>query len=493
MLQLGRVVMSKISKKAIFISAILGSVALLPLTTKDANALTLRQAISKAMQTNPEILKSIENREATEFELMQARSAFLPSVDLEASKGKRRLNSPSRRSLGVQDDTLRSRDASVVLSWDLFDGGAKRAEVDKQASRVDGASFRVLERTEAIALAISQEYLEILLQNEVVGITKENHRVLGQIVDDISENVRAGILTSADTVQGQERLQASRVQLIQAQQDLVDAKIRFKRLVGVSLSNPKYPSSIRRYVPKSVNAALSQAVQLNPRLASTTADIDSANADVKAARSAFLPRVTFEARARHGIDVDGSQGETNDVEGKLVARWNLFRGGRDVAAVQEGIRRVGESQADRDIALREVKEAIEAAWNSRSKRAEAARELARQAKLNGELVSSYRSQFRVGSRSLLDVLSAQATRFDSEIEARTARYASIFAEYQILASVGGLTYALQTEVPEQTDAYARIEFGVQSVGDVLPPNFKRLPSRQVAGDPFDLLSGIDLD
>ena len=60
-------------------------------------ALTLEQAISIALDSNPEIGQAIENREAIEFELRQARGLYMPRVDFEASAGPRKLDSPGRR------------------------------------------------------------------------------------------------------------------------------------------------------------------------------------------------------------------------------------------------------------------------------------------------------------------------------------------------------------------------------------------------------------
>ena len=57
------------------------------LTCANANALTLKEAMAVAVESNPEIGQAIENREAIEFELRQAKGLYLPSVDLEASDG----------------------------------------------------------------------------------------------------------------------------------------------------------------------------------------------------------------------------------------------------------------------------------------------------------------------------------------------------------------------------------------------------------------------
>ncbi|WP_422370457.1 TolC family outer membrane protein [Hoeflea sp.] len=453
-----------------------------------ASALTLKEAVDEALKSNPEILQSVQNREAVEFELRQARGLYLPTLDLVASAGSRRLDSPGRRRLGNDDDSLDAADVGLTFTQTLFDGGARRSEVERQAARVDGASFRVAERSEAIALAVSQEYFEILLQAEIVEIARKNANVLSSIVSDISSGVSGGTLTSADRTQGRERLLSAQARLKEAEEDLAQAQIRFLRLVGIRLGKMKYPSPIAKALPRSAAEAVDIAQRQSPRIAAARADVDAADAFARGARAAYLPVVSFEANARVGEDIDGSEGRTSDLEAKVVARWNLYRGGRDVAAEQERIRRASETRMQNVLVHREVQESIQSAWNKRAKRAEQAGLLREQSSASGMLVSSYREQFRVGERSLLDVLSAQNTRFNTEVLAKTAQYAAVYADYQTLAAMGGLVAALNLESAPQSEAYARDEF--QAVSHETEPAYKRLPSRQVRGAPFDLLAPV---
>jgi outer membrane protein, adhesin transport system len=78
-----------------------------------AQALTLEQAVSVALDSNPEIGQAVENREAIEFELRQARGLYLPRVDALGSVGQRRLDSPGRRLAGIDNQTLDAREVGV--------------------------------------------------------------------------------------------------------------------------------------------------------------------------------------------------------------------------------------------------------------------------------------------------------------------------------------------------------------------------------------------
>ncbi|WP_275754087.1 TolC family outer membrane protein [Hoeflea sp. YIM 152468] len=450
--------------------------------------MTLKEAVNEALRSNPEILMSAQNREATEFELRQARGLYLPTLDLEASAGGRKLDSPGRRRLGEEDKTLDAADVGLTFTQTLFDGGSRRAEVQRQAARVDGASFRVAERSEAIALSVSQEYFEILLQAEIVAIARKNAGVLSTIVNDISSGVSGGTLTSADRTQGRERLLSAKARLREAEEDLAQAQIRFLRLVGVKLGSMKHPPSISKALPHSVTEAVDIARRQSPRLAASGADIDAADALARGAKAAYLPTISFEAKARVGHDIDGAEGRTSDLEAKVVARWNLYRGGRDQAVEQERIRRAGETRMENVLAHREVQESIQSAWDKRSKRAQQASILSEQVRASGTLVEAYREQFRVGERSLLDVLSAQNTRFNTEVLAKTAQYSAVYADYQVLAAMGALVNAFNLATVAQAEPYARQEFEME-LTDV-EPVYNRLPSRQVKGAPFDLLAPV---
>ena len=81
------------------------------------------------------------------------------------------------------------------------------------------------------------------------------------------------------------------------------------------------------------------------------------------------------------------------------------------------------------------------------------------------LVSSYAEQFKVGDRSLLDLLDTQNTRFNTQVLVETARSALEFAEYQVLGSIGMLLNTLQIPAPEQSGAYARAEHRVPETAD----------------------------
>lgn len=453
-----------------------------------ANALSLREAVSVTLESNPQIGQAVQNREAIEFELRQARGLYLPSVDLESSVGVRGLDNPTRRIGKIEDDELYPSDVGISITQKLFDGGARRAELDRQAARVDSASFRVLERSETIALQVVREYLELMLQAQIVTESKQNEGFHQQITGEIGSLISAGALTEADSQQARERLLAAQIRTKEAAEELEAAKIRFLTLVGKPIERPARPDSVARAIPASLDAAIGIARANNPRIRVAGADIDAAEALVRNARSRYMPELFAEGRARVGQDIDGADGRTSDLQARVVARWNLYRGGIDTANEQEQVRRVSEQRLVLHQSHREVEEAVRISWDRRQRQSDLARSLREQAGTNAQLVRSYREQMAIGQRSLLDVLGAQNTSYNVNILARTADYASLFAEYRILAATGTLLNTLGMASPRQADAYARSEFKVPATPAT--DTHARVPSRQANNLPLDLLAPI---
>jgi adhesin transport system outer membrane protein len=422
----------------------------------------LKTAVETAMQTHPEINQAVENKTAIEFEREQAQGMFLPRVSVEGSVGIRRLENATRKSLGIANDELYPMEAGLRVEQILFDGGSRRNELKRQASRTDGAAFRVEERAQFVALQVSRQYLDYLLQQRIVAASEDNISFHDRLVGDLREGVTKGSISIADQQQAEERQQAARARLTEANQDMVNTNASFRTLTGLDLvDGAMLPPSLGASIPGSLEESIALARQQNPRVREAQADLDAARAVVRKAKADVAPTVSLEGNARIGDDIDGFRGETNDLQGGLVMRWDIFNGGINRAKIQEMYRRERETQFRLDQMVREAEEDVRVAWNAWDSQGKLVKELDAQSTVSDELLRSYRAQFNVGRRSLLDVLDAQNTRYNVQVRAETARFAQFFAEFKLLAAQNALLRAMQVEPPKAAQAVARTRFKVE--------------------------------
>jgi outer membrane protein, adhesin transport system len=420
-----------------------------------ASGMTMHEAVGLAVDGNPEIGEAAANREAIEFELRQGRGQYLPRVDLRGRAGGVLRDSATTRLQNNDDDWMFEREVSLVVRQLLFDGFGVDAEVERQASRVDAASFRVLERSEFIALAVVREYLDIARLRRIVTIARENVAYHQGLLERVDEGVEAGALSTADRDQAEERLFAANAQVSEATEDLKAADARFIRFVGRHVGNVSRPPAVSPALPGSLAYAVGLARTNNPTVKIIRADLDSAYAQVKAAESRFYPELALEGRARHGNDLGGISGHDNELRAGIVLNWNLYSGGIDRAKRQEQIRRVDEEAMQLHMVSREVEEAVRLSWDRRQQQTERLALLRQQEIAARQLIGSYSDQFAIGQRSLLDLLGAQATYTNVRITVETAAAAVRFAEYRILAATGTLLTTLGIAAPPQAVPYAR--------------------------------------
>lgn len=418
------------------IAALLAGTANLALA--QSGPTTLAEAITVAVNSNPEVAQAQYNKEAIQFERKQAEGLYAPRVDIEGSAGIRRLDNATRRTLNISDDELYPLEAQARADWTVFDFGRRRGELLRQAARVDGASLRVLERSEFIALQVSRQYFDLMLQQRVVAAAQDNVAFHRTLAGDLANGVKQGSISVADQQQAEERLQAAVVRQTEAEQDMAEARIKLQRLTGLDISDVTMPPELASSLPTSLDEAVGLARTANPLVREAQADVDAANAHAASVRGDGYPRVGIELTGRIGDDIDGFRGRTSDLQARGYLRWNIFDGGINRANYQEMIRRASEARYRLYDVVRQAEEDVRTAWTTLKTQGSLVTSIGTQSRVSDDLLLSYRSQFNVGRRSLLDVLDAQNTRYNAQVRLETARFSEAFSRYQLLAATNRL-------------------------------------------------------
>jgi adhesin transport system outer membrane protein len=433
------------------------------LCTTPAYAVELRDAVQAALSTNPEIRQAVANTEATREERVQAQGLWYPRVSVEGSAGVRNLRNPTRRNIGIADETLWPIEGELIVDQLLFDSGGREAEIRRQAARTDAAAARVEERSEFVALNVARTYIDYLLQQRLVAIAEDNATFHERLSGDLREGVSKGSISIADQQQAEERLQSARARVTEAREDLENAGITFRTLTGLPVDSVSMPPDLSQCQPATLEEAEALARQNNPRVQEAIADLATAREDIRAARADIGPRVNLEGRARAGHDIDGFSGRTTDLMGNVVLRWDLYNGGIKEANVREQRNRADEVHARLFERTRRAEEDVRTAWSRLQNQSRLVTELETQQRIADDLLLSYREQFNIGRRSLLDVLDAQNTRNNVQAQTETARLSKLYAQYRVLASANRLIECLGVAMPAAALSDERTRFRVNPI------------------------------
>jgi hypothetical protein len=239
-----------------------------------------------------------------------------------------------------------------------------------------------------------------------------------------------------------------------------DALARFQRVIGTPPDRLEPPASLASRLPQSVDEAVVIAINNSPSLQATATDIDAAHASHREATASYYPTLELELQGSRNYNRDGVRGINNDASSMVRLTWNVFNGGIDEARRTEAAHRIGSARADTMDTERALAEQPRRAWHA----LEAARErvdiLREQVAANEQVVRTYRQEFSIGVRDLLDVLDSENELFLARSALTSSEHVVEYAVHRVLAGMGQLAAALGAPRPEEAVATARLAAGI---------------------------------
>ena len=421
-----------------------------------AGAGTLEDSVRATLESNPDVGVVQADREAIDQELRQARAGYMPSIDLRGAAGPEYTNSTGTRERntrppgGDASTTLMRYEFQITLSQMLFDGFATQSEVERQTSRIDSAAYRVQEAAEFVALDAIEAHLDVLRNQALVELARENlaeHRRLRGLVGQLEAQ---GASSIADVHQTDARVATAQTSLATAIGTLRDAEAGYISVVGVPADNLTEPVVPVGALPESQEAAAAKASIDNPTVLIANADIDVAQAELTGSRSGYYPRLDVQVGTAANKNLDGIKGGDVNAQALLVLRYNLFRGGADIAREREAFSRLREARESLRKAQRGAEKDARVAHNALTTAQARLESLRAAVEAQRATRDVYAQQFDLGQRSLLDLLDAENELFIARSNLTTAQYTEMFGVYRVLAATGDLLTTLKIDRPKQS-------------------------------------------
>ncbi|QAX81504.1 TolC family outer membrane protein [Candidatus Pseudomonas adelgestsugas] len=412
------------------------------LTVSFAQAQTLPLAMQQALDVRPEIQAGVNSRLAADYQLRAAQGGYLPHVDINASYGREGADNSTTRSNnslnGNHWDTLNRQESSLRLQQMIFDGFATSNEVGRQQAEVNSRAYSLLSTTERTGLTVARVYLDVLTRREFVRLAEENLRNHERIYDQIKLRTQSGVGNGADQDQAEARLAQVRNNLLTEQTNLADSQVNYLSAVGQMPNQLERPASFISTLPANLNEARSQMLDNSPVLRSAESDISAAESQYEAAKSPLYPRFDAEFSTNADNNVAGDASHSSGWKAIIRMRFNLFAGGSNKADLQSKSYLVNQALDIRNNALRQLNEELCLAWNALNN-ANAQLPVAQQYVDHSTRVrTSYRQQFSLSQRTLLDLLDSENELFTASRRLEEIKNIQLFSQYRIKATMGEL-------------------------------------------------------
>jgi len=410
-------------------------------------AQTLEQAVSFTLATNPEIKSAFNDYMSSQYTIDASSGAYKPRIDLDAGVGLESIN-PAESTSRKSTDMTR-KDASLTLSQLIWDGSKTLNDIDRTSADAESVRYQLLADAQNTSLEVTQVYLEILKAKEVLALSESNLTTHKKIYKDIKKRTESGIGSVADLTQVEARLAKANSNVLAAQNNLLDAQTMFIRLVGQYPESLVFPHADQNFVPTTLKSAIEQAHISHPVIKIAQADVDSARFQYQQSTGNNYPTVSFEAAQTWRDDAGGIEGSSNELSAMIRLKYNLYNGGSDSANSSKSAYQINKAKDLRENAFRNVDEGLKLAWSALELTSQQKTFLSQHVDAASDTVIAYEKQYRIGKRTLLDLLNTENELFESRKGYVEARYAEQYAKYRILTSTGNLLDALRVDIPAE--------------------------------------------
>lgn len=331
-------------------------------------------------------------------------------------------------------------EANANASWDLDVWGKIRRQLESDVAKAQASAADVAAARLSAQANLAEDYFQLRAAEEELRLLKtsvQDYQVSLQIAQN---RVNAGVTTLADVYSARTQLentqsQENTVELTRAKLEHAIAVLIGKAPAGLTLAQGELAATVP-VVPAGVP---SQLLLRRPDVAASERDVESANAQIGVAESAWFPSLTL----------SGSYGYESSSLSTLIRASNnvwsfgpslaetLFNGGATVAQVRE-------QRALYDSAVATYRQTVLSAFQQVEDDLASLHYLQTEyAQDQQALADAERSetltlnQYKAGVADYASVLTAQTARLSTEINALSTQNQRLVASVDLIDAMGG--------------------------------------------------------
>ncbi len=411
-------------------------------STLNLQALTLNKVLDDVLTTNPVVLERLKNYDKTVYDLKISKSEYAPSIDFISSFGYERTLE-KHTSTPFQAEGYHIYRNTLSVTQNLFNGFGTRNRVNYEKARVMAAAYNFVEKTNDVAFNVVKEYINVLKYYDLYRLEKENILLTSDILNKTKELSDSGSGAFSDVKKVDASLQLAEFNFLTHQNNLMDAEFSLGKLLGRKINHSELTlPKFEFLLPASMDEAASHAIDVNPSLLVTDYNITASKAALAQSKSKFSPTLDLQLEYNLDKNTSAEAGHSRNYSALLVFKQNLYRGNADVNEMKKNkINVMQEFENQREI-KRQIIEGLQLSWSAYimiEKQLGFLKSYEKESKASLDL---YREEFEDGSRTLIDLLTAQDDYISARNKYIVASHDWLFSKYRILDSMGELINSL---------------------------------------------------
>lgn len=407
-------------------------------TALSANADTLETALAKAYEYNPVLKSARSGAQAIDENVAIAKSGYRPVLSINGGYTDSKIN--TNASQPITDGYNRSLTATV--SQPLFSGFKTINSVSSAKSYRKASLAELMETEQNVLLEAAVAYLDVLRDEAIVKLQKNNEKLLKKELDETRERFNVGEVTTTDVSQAEASYASAQSQRISAEGNLEASKAIYMQVIGEEPKDIVDPTSIEKMFPTSLSDALEYAKLHSYDLEAAKYNLKAKKYDVRTNKGDLLPSVDAYASAGRTKSQNWMEPKnpTNDaVELGVKFSMPIYNAGSSRAKIRQS--KYYQRQAREN--LLNVQDKLHANitsyWEYLMANKAKIKSVKAQIKAYQVALNGVREEEALGNRTVLDVLNQYQYLLNSEVEEVTTRHDYYVSGLNLLRAMGSLT------------------------------------------------------
>lgn len=396
-----------------------------------------------AEQNDAALRAAAQGRLAAREVLPQAQAQLLPKVDAGAGLTRDWLTYPSS---SLADRSYNTTSYTLTLSQPLFDRARlvarDQAELQAQRAEVDFANSQ-----QDLLLRASDAYFGVLRAQAELKLSEADLAAAGKRLEQTEKRFEVGLIAITDLADARSARDQAQARQIGAEAQLANAREALRVLTGQWHEQLDDVRGELKAVPPEPAAAdpwVDFAEKQNLALQSARMGLDIARQEIEKQRSGHYPTVSLSAsygyQDTYSAFIPG-QLETTDARLGVQLNVPLYAGGGTESRTREATYKFQQAQDSYEASRRDTVRGTRDAFRAVTARIGETRAYQQGVKSAETQLAANEAGYEVGTRTIVDVITAQSLLTQAQRNLFNARYDYLLATLRLKRAAGTLQLA----------------------------------------------------
>jgi len=378
----------------------------------------LRDLILIVLENQPELSQAEAESRLANARVKEARSNAFPQFSVNGSYAAERQKLYEANRTNNYENQFQGQ---FRLTLPLVDPSIN-ANLRKNKANSLAVDWQLVSTREQLMLRTVELYIEILKNQQLTELARNNLSLHREYVSQMKEIARKDLGRASDLPVAQARVALAESVLTSRLAKLEVARLQWRNHSGMTSPDLTYIGNINFLIkdlgevplPETLEMAISESIENSPQLQKSLSDLKSSWHNYELSKTATKPKINAEAQTKTGQNYGYINGRQDNISIGINLQWMLpFNPGYKYGnrAAREAI---NASESAVDSTIYRIRAAVEAQWYEMLANQNSLISFEEYVISSETVVKSYSEQFKIGRRSLLDVLNAENEAFTAK-------------------------------------------------------------------------------